>query len=210
MISVSDDVRCEFCDDPATVDLLDTVTNKRHLYCKTHKPNLSAGERNPRLAIQRYRLPPENPCSSLMNADLNSSEHQSFQREMCQSRILGPQGAVQYYLSRLTNVDQFSLWSDQFIASVQKYISDETDGTAKFFVFNYETVELMEPFLKYSFGKKLSHNYRPSKIELAVVLLLNHPTWSDEQIAERISTTVTQLLRNTNYKALRLPRYHRA
>jgi len=123
---------------------------------------------------------------------------------MCEQFLLGGEGACKYYLSRLTNSDQFSLWSDEFIANVKEFVLAETKEGAVTIPFEPWTIDCMEPLFRQAFEKTMSSIARKqTKQDRAVVMLLNHPEWSDEQIAEAVPTTLKQLQRNVNFTALR-------
>jgi hypothetical protein len=47
----------------------------------------------------------------------DTAEHQFLREEMCDQQLLGGDGACRYYLSILTNIDHFALWSDEFVAN---------------------------------------------------------------------------------------------
>lgn len=194
---------CEICSVPATVELYDSLTGIDHLYCPAHKPDLWPG-RNPHLKMRRYRNEPGSATSKLMMAAQESPEHQSFRTEMCDLRILGREGACRYYLSKLTGSDQFALWHDEFIDNVREYVVAETNGAAACVSFAANTIDCMAAFLKHAFElSESSVNFKQSKQERAVVVLLHHPLWSDEQIAKEVPTTTKQLRRNSDYVALR-------
>jgi hypothetical protein len=201
---VPDNARCEICGCGATVELRDTLTGKDHLYCPTHKPDLWPG-RNPHLEVRRYRNEPDSPTSKMMAAAEDSSEHESFRIEMCDLQILGGEGACRYYLSKLTDSDQFALWQNEFLDNVREYVVAKTNGAASRFSFDSNTVGSMVPYFKYAFGLSRTRVApKQAKHERAIVLLLHHPSWSDERIAKEVPTTTKQLKRNSNYTTLRL------
>lgn len=124
---------------------------------------------------------------------------------MCDLYLLGGEGACRYYLSRLTHSDQFALWYDEFLANVKEFVLAETNGAAATIPFEPWTIGEMEPLFRQAFEKvKPSIAVKQTKLDRAVVLLLNHPEWSDRQIAEAVPTTLKQLQRNSRYTALRV------
>lgn len=200
---VPDNPPCEVCLNPAKIELLNTSTGTHHLFCRTHKPDLWPG-RNRHWQIRRHRMEPGSAVSQLLATDENSEEHQSFRIEMCEMRQLGGEGACQYYLSKLTDSDQFALWDDEFCENVREFVVALTNGAAAAFPFDLYTIGFMASLLKHELEKSRSPEpVKPSKREKAIVLLVHHPTWSDEQIAHAIPTTLKQLRRNTEYTALR-------
>jgi len=124
---------------------------------------------------------------------------------MCELHLLGSEGAARYYLSKLTDSDQFALWSDEFLDNVREYVLQATDGAAACFRFDGNTISFMTPILKQAYLNSSSEDEDVlTRPERAVLLLLHHPSWSDEQIASELPTTVKQLQRNPDYKALKL------
>jgi len=140
----------------------------------------------------------------MLAADEESPEHQSFRAEMCDLQIIGGEGACRYYLSKLTDSDQFALWTDEFLDNMQEYVVQKTNGAAACFPFDLNTISFMAPLLKLACCNARSGDaHKQTRQERAVVLLLHHPSWSDQQIAEQVPTTVKQLQRNSNYTALK-------
>ncbi len=199
-----DNLACEICSCPAVVHLLDQSSKKEHLFCSTHRPNLRPGQ-NRGLEIQRWRLAPDNPLSQKLATDENSPEHQSFRIEMCDMKVFCG-GACLYYLSRLTNSDQFALWTDEFLDNMREYVVSQTEGAANCFPFDLDTVQFMTPFMKHKYYSGRTDAPAQTKQDRAVILLLHHPLWSDIQIAEHVPTTIKQLLRSADYTALRASR----
>jgi len=198
-----DEPDCDACGAAATIHLRDEQSGNEYLYCKGHAPNLRPGE-NPHLKIQRYRSPPGSPCSRMLAADENSSEHQFFKVDMCDLHMLGNEGACRYYLSKLTEIDHFALWSDEFLDNMREYIIEATNGAAACFPFDGNTITFMTSLLKQTyFSARSDDKHKLTRREHAVVLLLHHPSWSDEQIAGQVPTTVKQLLRNPDYSVLK-------
>ncbi len=199
---VPDNPACEICGRPATVELHDTSTDDDHLFCPAHKPDLWPG-RNRHLELRRYRSEPGSIVSQFMAAPEESAEHQSFRTEMCDLQLLGGEGACRYYLSRLTGSDQFALWQTEFLDNAREYVVAKTNGAAACFPFDAGTIGSMAPFFKDAFERSESSvEPKQSKRDLAVVLLLHHPSWSDERIAKEAPTTIKQLQRNSNYRCL--------
>lgn len=198
-----DNSSCEICGGLATIELLDTSTDTNHHYCPQHRPELGPA-RNAHLQVKRSRLEPNNALSRKMAAAEDSWEHESFRIEMCELQILAADGACRYYLSKLTKTDQFAVWDDEFLQSMRKYVVATTQGAAACFSFEVGTVGAMVPLLRYAYEQTRTVTaFRQSKSDRAVVLLLHHPTWTDEQVAKKVPTTLRQLHRNSNYTLLR-------
>ena len=205
MKTVPDNLICDACDAPATVQLLDTTCNIERLYCRSHCPDRTPG-RNPGLTMMRYRSPPDNPRSEMLAAAEASEKHQMLREHMCDLKLLGGEGACRYYLSLLTDSDQFVLWNDEFVDNMREFIVTRTDGAAECFSFDSSSVGYMAPFMKREYFKRKRITSKLSKQERAVVLLLQNPMWSDEQIAEHVPTTTKQLSRNLDYVQLKRAR----
>jgi hypothetical protein len=204
VILVPNNPPCDICGSPATVEVHDSLNNKDHLYCSAHKPDLWPGRKNPKLSLLRYRSDPNSSLSRMWSAPEETAEHQSFREEMCESQLLGAEGACRYYLSALTNSDQFALWQDEFVASVREFIVGRTAGAAASIPFDSYTIGFMLSFLKSAYeAVKRPDRLQQSKHDRAIELLLNHPSWSDAQIAKNVPTTVKQIERNSDFQALR-------
>ena len=201
---VPDSPNCDECDGPATIHLCDTSAGTEHIYCPTHRPDVSPGKR-PEFTIVRYRLL-NRPDSRMLAAPEDSQEHQSLRSDLCDLQILYGQDACLYYLSNLTSSDQFALWSDEFVANLREFVLTETRGAAAYFRFDVGTVDYMAPLLKRAYKKvRPGNRVKLTKQDLAIDLVLRNPRWSDKQIAENAPTTTSQLQRFSDYKALRAP-----
>lgn len=142
-----------------------------------------------------------------MAAPEDSPEHESFRIEMCDLKLLGGEGACRYFLSKITGVDQFALWDDEFVENVREYLASETNGAASQFQIDAHAVQFVVPFLKRAFeDSRRSASSILTKQDRAVELLLRNPRWTDQQIAASVPTTTKQLQRFTNYTALKVHR----
>jgi hypothetical protein len=207
---VPDDIRCDHCNAPATTQLRNKLTNHLHSYCSQHQPDLGPpGYQHPQFVMERYRRPPDSPSSRMLAADPASQEHQALALDMLGGGnpkfppLLGGYGACLYLLSRLTGRDQFAEWNDQFVENVREYVVKATGGAARVFEFTFSSVDYMVALLKRDFYRAQNDGYVESKPDRAVILLLEHPDWTDNQIAEAVPTTVKQLRRNLDYTCLR-------
>ena len=195
---------CEVCGAAASVHLLDKQDGSDHLFCETHDARPPAGEYQPRWVTRRSRLPPGNALSRLLASPEASPEHQSLRSEMCDYGMLGGDGACQYYLSILTQSDQFAVWSDEFVDNVRRYVAENTCDAAAQFV-DFHSIQCLAGFFRITLERAEGRyeTRRARKDDRAIELLLNHPEWTDEQIAEQVPTTVKQLQRSSNFKVLR-------
>ena len=199
----SDNPRCHLCESDAVIELQDKFNDKKYLYCRAHKPDLWPGKQ-PHLKILRYRPEPDSSMTRLLAMAESSPEHESFREEMCDLLILGGEGACRYYLSKLTGSDQFSLWDNEFLENVREYLTTSTDGAASIFSIDASNVGNLVAYFKYALAtSRCPAEVTPTPQERAVMLLLHHPTWSEEQIAQNVPTTVKQLKRNRDFVSLR-------
>ncbi len=124
---------------------------------------------------------------------------------MCDDRLLGGEGECRYYLSILTQSDQFVAWSDDFVDNVQRYVVEMTCPEAVRFCDGFHYVQFLAGFFRVVMERIAgsSDSRRVSKEDRAIEMLMNHPDWTDQQIAEQLPTTVKQLQRWSNYRVLR-------
>jgi hypothetical protein len=201
---------CCSCNAPAVVELYDKSSNTLGLYCTAHKPDFWPG-RNPHLVIERSRMELGNCLSQALAMAPESNEHRSLQKEMCISQLLGHEGACRYYISALTGIDHFALWSDEFVDNITEWIITETNGAANSYRFDEYTVGFMSPLLKAACQKRFPiFDIELTKSDLAVGLKIRNPNWSDEQIAAAVPTTIKQLQRWSDYKILGTARFRNA
>lgn len=133
----------------------------------------------------------------------DSPKHETFRAEMCDMKLLGGIGACRYYLSRLLGEDQFQIWHTEFLENLSKFLDETAAGTSKYLPVNLMTVEHLAPYLKCEYLARMPDVPQQLTLrERAVVLRIRHPLWSDERIARQVPTTVKQLARNTDYRAL--------
>jgi hypothetical protein len=150
-------------------------------------------------------MPPDSELSRRLAAPRESREHQYLRLEMCDDRLLGGMGACQYYLSILTQSDQFVAWSDDFVNNVKRYVVKMTCPEAARFCTGIDGMQFLDGFFRVVMERieGRSGSRRVTKEDRAIEMLMNHPDWSDQQIAKKLPTTAKQLKRWSNYKALR-------
>ena len=205
MSTPNDDATCQVCGAAACVQLLDMQDDSERLYCSAHKPDLSVGERQPRFVIEQWRMPPGNELSRRLAASRESPEHERLRSELCDHEMLGGDGVCRYYLSILTQSDQFVAWSDDFVNDVKRYVVKMTCPEASRFCADFHSIQFLAGFFRVVMERieGRSDGRRVSKEDRAIEMLMNHPDWSDHQIAEELPTTLKQLQRWANYKVLR-------
>ena len=121
--------------------------------------------------------------------------------------LLGSYGECRYYLSVVTGVDQFDVTESPFRDNLQRFVVSRTGEGAHFFFQEREAyqVEFFYSVLRAAFeeSRGIPPERKGSKQRRAIVTLLQHPDWSDAEIADAVGTTVEQLQRNTDFTALR-------
>ena len=204
MIKSPEDVICDLCDRPAVTHLVDAESGDECYLCMDHKMNGSGRYSPSPLNIGRWRLDPDaNGLSESWAQPLDSQRHRDFQWEMCEGRLLGDEGACRYYLSALTGIDHFALWTDEYITNLREFVVTESGGVAACFTFDWSLDQPFWPYLQLAYERQEGITRRIRKNERAVELLINHPDWTDEEIAAEVPTTIKQLERNTYYCSLR-------
>ena len=202
------DTTCQLCSRPATLHLVDDQSGDERIYCQT--PDCIArrgGRHGPHpdaFRIKRWRLEPGNATSEMLAAPEDSDPHRQLRAEMCDCKILGGEGACRYYLSVLTGTDQFAAWSDDFENDVRRYVAERTSPGAGRLCDGY-SVNFLSSFFRRAWERSQGRGQqrRMTKEERAIELLLTHPDWSDQRIADSVPTTIKQLQRWTDYKSLR-------
>lgn len=206
MIQQPDEVACDLCDKPAQIHLVDTQSDKTYLLCAVHD-NERKKHQSPNLDIRRWRIDPlANGCSKRLASPRESSNHQGFYWEMCEGQLIGGEGACRYYLSIITGVDHFALWSDEFGANLKELVVAESSEAAACFTFDCSSAQHFWPFVRLAYERHVGGDKRKriKNWEKAIELLVNHPDWTDEEIAARVPTTLKQLARNSYYTHLRI------
>jgi hypothetical protein len=138
----------------------------------------------------------------------DSEEHRVFREEICELGLLGSEGACKYYLSIITGIDQFALWSDEFLNNLRDFVNSQAAGATAAFRIDADTEYVVVPLLKAEMRRvrpQLIGN-KPTKEERAIEMLFHNPGWSDYDVAKSVPTTVRQLQRFSTYKLLRLNR----
>lgn len=156
--------------------------------------------------MERSRSAPDCPMSRRWEAPRESPEHQSFREHMCEMGLLDAEGACRYYLSVITGINHFALWRDEFLSNLWEYVISRTCEEAAELLGENECVSSVTGLLRREserFEGKVA-NRRVKKQERAIEVLLNHPDWTDEQVAAEVPTTVKQLGRWTDYQMLRI------
>lgn len=196
---------CLICDKPAVVELFNSENGRDELYCHDHDPKDSANRLPSGYSIRRFRLEPGNLLSQAFAAPSDSPEHLSLRTDMCEAQLLGSEGACRYYLSALTGVDQFVAWNDAFFAALQSYLEQDFGENVSRFCTRLDATHFLEHILRdcWERSHNLANSKRPTKELQAIKLLLRHPSWSEEQIAQAAGTTTAQLRRWPDFQLAR-------
>jgi hypothetical protein len=201
MHTFSQAAACHVCGDYATLEILDEMTGTKQYWCENDSPKLPVGQCDPRIKLLRHRLGANNPFSHALLFPFEHPSHKNIYSDLCEYHLLGNYGKCRYYLSMITGIDHFALWTNEYVVNTKEYVLTQTSGTASCFVFDSYTVDFMTPLLKKKFVYMFEKlGIKMSKCEDAIVLRLKHPDWSDEQIANAVPTTVKQLNRCSDYK----------
>jgi hypothetical protein len=124
---------------------------------------------------------------------IDGPEHQSLRSELW---IVGIFHACRYYLSMLKNIDYFERSLSELDKDVVEYVA--LHASPKAIVFAYRPDEFTDfalPFLKHQFNQAFKINEKLTKEEKGMILLLEHPDWTDEQIRIAVKTTEKQMKR---------------
>ena len=129
-------------------------------------------------------------------------EHQAFRDELW---IGGADWACCYYLSMLTDRDYFLLPLPRLWRDLVQYVVEHATPNA--IAFGYESTseisEFVLPFLKMRFEQAFGIGAKLNKAERGLILLLEHPEWTDEQIRVALKTTDKQMTRWSWYRRAR-------
>lgn len=147
-----------------------------------------------------------NELSRRLAEPLDAPGHSELRTEMCDSRLLGRDGALRYFVSVLTGIDCLGHRSEELPSIVEKLAKDLIGEAAEHYVFNDESILWMGPLFESEYRKRyegLGLERKWTKEDEAVVCRLRHPLLSDIEIAKLTPTTVKQLEDFSHYKYLR-------
>lgn len=198
--------QCDVCDAIATVEYAVTTDGSTRRYCCQHEPARIIGAQSVDLKLVRSRLPPNNYISKHLNCAVDSPEHRSLRIDLCQSKLLGDEGACRYYLSRLNGVDYFVAWNDEFLRAIREFAVRQYGDAATRCCYDLGASSILVGLMRRAFELRFGDSpaRKKSKEEIAVELLLVHPEWPDERIAQEVGTTTKQLHRFSIYSYARV------
>jgi hypothetical protein len=105
----------------------------------------------------------------------------------------------------LTGRDYFLLPLDDLWRDLVQYVAEHASPSAIAFGHN-STAEISDfalPFLKQQFQSAFGIDAKLSKQDKGLILLLEHPEWSDEQVRVAVKTTQKQMARWATYRRAR-------
>jgi hypothetical protein len=140
--------------------------------------------------------------SQYLRKPMDSPEHQQFRAGLW---LGGSPIVCRYYLSILTGRDFFDATNDEFVNGVRQYVVEHACPAAVQFCVTQGHLDFVLPFLKQQLGDEAK---KPSKEERALVLLVQHPDWTDSEIREAVATTDKAMKRWSTFKAARAAQTH--
>jgi hypothetical protein len=205
MIASPAHAACERCGAPAILHFVDSTAGTDRLFCQEHAPDHEVGMKSPELMLKRWRMTDDNSLSRELAAPKESQEHRSLRWDLCEAGLLGGDGACRYYLSIITGIDQFVLWSDEFCKNIEESVVSQTCPAAAVFCRDLNSIQFLRGFLRRAYERTEGHSedHHVTKAEKAIELLLRHPDWSDDEIAAHVPTTMKQIGGWTDYRVLR-------
>lgn len=144
-----------------------------------------------------------NIFSQYLNEPVDSVKHQRLRAELW---LAGPAHACRYYLSLLAQQDFFDATDDEFLNSLREYIVSYACPEAVQFCVTQSHLQFVLPFLK---QRCEDHTVRAlPKEEHALILLVQHPDWTNREICEAIGTTEKTMKRWSTFNAARIAQEH--
>jgi hypothetical protein len=118
----------------------------------------------------------------------------------------GEEHACRYYLSIILGCDFYAVSNDEFLKAVQDYVIATTCPEAIQFCCTRLHYGFVMKFLKRQceIGEGESGQCRISKEDQGMILLLQHPVWTDEQIRAAVKTTDKQMKRWSSFNYARV------
>lgn len=129
-------------------------------------------------------------------------QHRQFREELW---LGGSEVACRYYLSMILKRDFFVASADDFVKSLQEYVVAKSCPEAIQFCCTRLHVHIVLPFLKreWEVAEGVAGERRVGKEEQRMILLVQHPYWTDEQIRRAVKTTDKQMRRWARFNEAR-------
>jgi hypothetical protein len=136
----------------------------------------------------------------------DSPQHRQLRGE---SWLGGASHACRYYLSIIVGRDLFAASDQEFLTAVQEYVISRTCADAIQFCCTLGHLQFVMPFLKreWEIAEGLSGR-RFVKEDQALILLVEHPDWTNEQIRQAVKTTGKEMSRWGRFRAARAAQKH--
>ena len=127
----------------------------------------------------------KNVFSESLALPKESPQHRQLREELW---LGGADHACRYYLSIILRRDLFAVPSGEFLKAAQEYVVARTCPEAVQFCRTHGHLQFVEPFLKreWETAEGVVGQRRVGKEEQGMVLLVQHPDWTDEQIRQAV------------------------
>ncbi len=137
----------------------------------------------------------------------NSPQHRQLREELW---LGGDEHACRYYLSIILGCDFFAVPSDEFLKAVQEYVVAKTCPKAIQFCCTLGHFQFVMPFLKreWELAEGVADERHVGKEEHAMILMVEHPDWTDEQVRGAVKTTAKQMKRWARFNEARAAQKH--
>jgi hypothetical protein len=137
----------------------------------------------------------------------DSPQHRQLRDELW---LGGEEHACRYYLSILMGRDFFAVSNDEFLKTVLEYVVAKTCPEAIHFCCTRGHFQFVMPFLKreWETAEGIAGQRHVGKEERAMILLIEHPKWTDEQFRRALKTTEKQMKRWSRFNSARIAQQH--
>ena len=149
---------------------------------------------------------PSNIFSEYLALPKDHPKHRQFREELW---LGGEEHACRYYLSIILGRDFYAVSNDEFLKAVQEYMVARTCPEAIQFCCTRLHYRFVMPLLKWEWetAEGISDR-RIGKEEQGMILLVQHPEWTDEQIRAAVKTTAKQMKRWSSFNYARVAQKH--
>jgi hypothetical protein len=151
--------------------------------------------------------PMDNIFSEYLKKPIDSPEQQRLRDELW---LVGPAHACRYYLSILIGQDLYAKTAAEFLATLREYVVRHASPEARQFCITEYHLQFVLPFLKHQYGAMRQHKDQtpPSVEDQALLVLLQHPDWTDAEVCATVGTTENPLKRCSTFTAARVAQAH--
>jgi len=133
-------------------------------------------------------------------------QHRQFREDLW---LGGPEVGCRYYLSMILKRDFFAASVEDFVKALQEYVVARTCPEAIQLCCTWLHIHFVLPFLKWEWetAEGISDR-RLGKEKQGMILLVQHPEWTNEQIREAVKTTAKQMQRWSAFNEARVAQKH--